>query len=193
LHSIPTGTAPNDKRQLSTYLYSSSAGEHITPSTNPVFLEDFHITPEQCGFTPPRRNGLSEAQAFIFEDYAANQAYKNKRRKEQFQAREDKRNTIFGRYGSTKNNHRFDPVAANIIDVSDEDTSFGAFTTSRASDSVSNPASGSSSAKPTTAREIISNTIASTTGAAVNLPTTGKGSRGSSRHAKSQNNDSMQE
>ena len=40
-----TGTAPDDRRRLSTYL-TSSTGEHITRSDNPVFLRDFHITPE---------------------------------------------------------------------------------------------------------------------------------------------------
>jgi hypothetical protein len=52
-----TGTSPHDKRRLSTYL-NSSTGDHVVSSTTPVFLDDFHISPEECSFTPPRRNGL---------------------------------------------------------------------------------------------------------------------------------------
>lgn len=70
-----TGTLPNDMCCVSTYL-PSSTGDHVIASDCPVYLEDFHITPEQCGLPPPRRPGITEAQSLIFEDYANNQALK---------------------------------------------------------------------------------------------------------------------
>ena len=195
-----TGTCTSDKCQLSTYTHTST-GDHIIKSGNPVFLEDFAITPEQCGFAAPRRDGLSEAQAFIFEDYATSQAYKNKRRREQFEAREAKRQNLFGKYGGTKNKqHRFDPLAITINDTSDDDTSFGVFdaNTSRASSSGANKSAEASSKLPKssstgiTASDIISRhinnssvptaTTATTAETAVKLPT--KKSGGNSRGNK---------
>lgn len=117
-----TGTLPQDPRRLSTYLPSANGELHLTKSDHPVLLEDFHITPEQCGLAAPRRNGLTEAQSFIFEDYATSQAYKNRRRRDLYQAREEKRNALFGKYGSSKNKkNRFDPITATIITGSDDD------------------------------------------------------------------------
>lgn len=66
-----TGTHPQDSRRISSYILIR-AGDQIIKPTNPVFLEDFHITPEQCGLATTRRNlnGLTEAQAMVFEEYA---------------------------------------------------------------------------------------------------------------------------
>ena len=41
-----TGTAAHDKRRLSTYTHTST-GDHISKSTTPVVLEDFHISPDE--------------------------------------------------------------------------------------------------------------------------------------------------
>jgi hypothetical protein len=131
-----TGTPPHDKRQLSTCI-STFSGDHITKSDNPVYLQDFHITQEQCGLVNPRRNRLTDAQILVNEQFAADQAFRNNRRTEHFQKREDKRNMLFDKpkpAGPAKNkSQRFTPYSTakstTHIDISDEDTSYGAFET----------------------------------------------------------------
>ena len=72
-----TGTHPQDKWHLSTITFSL-LGEQIIKSNNPVHLSDFFITPEQCGLAP-LRNGPTEAQVFVFEEYATTMAMQNRR------------------------------------------------------------------------------------------------------------------
>ena len=71
-----TGTHPRDKRHLSTITFSL-LGEQIEKSNNPVYLSDFFITPKKCSLAPPR-NGLTEAQAFVFKEYATTMAMRNR-------------------------------------------------------------------------------------------------------------------
>jgi hypothetical protein len=129
-----SGTRPNDKRQLSTCITTHN-GDHITRSDNPVYLQDFHITQEQCGLKAPRRDGPTEAQILINEQFAAGQAIKNQRRTEQYQQREEKRNTLFKKPEPIKDykSNRFTPYSkaadktTKVINLSDDDSSFGAF------------------------------------------------------------------
>ena len=71
-----TGTHPQDKQHLSTITFSL-LGDQIKKSNNPVYLSDFFITPEQCGLAP-LWNGPTEAQAFIFKEYATTMAMQNR-------------------------------------------------------------------------------------------------------------------
>ncbi|KAF8806761.1 hypothetical protein BYT27DRAFT_7256767 [Phlegmacium glaucopus] len=80
-------------------------GDHVIKSDDPVFLEDFYITPEQCGLAPPHCNNLMEEQAFVFEDYATSQAFKNLKKHEHFQQ---------------CSNNQFDPLAVQAIQELDE-------------------------------------------------------------------------
>ncbi|KAF8799605.1 hypothetical protein BYT27DRAFT_7263750 [Phlegmacium glaucopus] len=91
-----TGTYPHAKHHISSFI-PSSTGDHIIKSDDPVVLEDFYITPEQCGLAPPHCNNLTEEQAFVFEDYATSQAFKNQKKHEHFQQREDRHHNLFGR------------------------------------------------------------------------------------------------
>jgi len=59
-----TGTLPNDRRRVSTYL-PSSTGDHVIASDYPIYLEDFHITPEQCGLPVRGRSASSDVSSNI--------------------------------------------------------------------------------------------------------------------------------
>jgi hypothetical protein len=174
-----TGRRAGDGRYLSTCI-TSSAGDSITPSSNPVYLEDFYITPEQCGLAAPQLDGITKAQAYVFEDYATTQAIRNKRRREAIQAREDKRHSLFGRFGSTRaSTHRFDPLAATPMARStDERYEIGyssnaatPATPSTSSYASTAHASASSSSENTSTRSVVPTaTVASTSAPAVSLP-----------------------
>jgi hypothetical protein len=122
-NSFNTGTHPQDKRRLSTYI-STPTGDHVVKSTEPVSLHDFHITLEQCGLASPHRNTLTEDQAFVFQEYATVMASQTKRRREAFQARDDKRRNQF--HQSKKNlkgNNRYNPYVIDLCD-SESNASF---------------------------------------------------------------------
>ena len=121
-----TGASHRNTHQLSTFV-STPARNQITRSSTPVFLDDFHITPEQCGLAPLRSNSLTEAHAFILEDYATMQAYKNKRCREAFQdcdnrrlERDDRHRTLFERPGPAR--RRQQRSGRLIVDTDDEFT-----------------------------------------------------------------------
>ena len=64
---------------------------------------------------------MTEGQAFVFEAYATGQALKNRKKREHFQAREDKRHTLFGRFGTNKaKSNRYDPLAVAAIQGLDD-------------------------------------------------------------------------
>ena len=116
-----TGTRPSDLRRISTYL-EEAAGYRVIKSTNPVSLDDFFITSDQCGFSAPRP-AMSDSQAAIVEEYATTMAYKNKRRREAIQDRKDNRRTMVQ---DRRDNHpqrrsmkRFNPIKHNYRDVSE--------------------------------------------------------------------------
>ena len=74
------GTYLHDKQLLSTFISGTSGKpDYVNKSMNLVFLQDFLITPEQCGLPSPHRTNISDAHVLIMEDYATTQAYKNKR------------------------------------------------------------------------------------------------------------------
>ena len=73
-----TGMYPGDKRFISTYTIGVTT-DLIIKSELPVYLEDFFITPEQCGLSPPRRDEMTEGQAFVFKAYATGQALKTEK------------------------------------------------------------------------------------------------------------------
>jgi hypothetical protein len=157
-----TGTYPGDKRKFSTYL-SSSAGDHITKSEHPLFLEDFHITSDQCGIPTARDDGLDDTHDFIVREYAKTQAYKNQRRQEEFKARRNKKaNDLLSRVGSTTQNtkNRYDPMAFTRRKPT---TSYKCDTFSRASTSQA-PSNLPSENTPATssATDIISRAISDT-------------------------------
>jgi hypothetical protein len=108
-----TGKYPSDKRSISTVFIDSTLGDDIHPAENPVFLENFYITPEQCGLSSPRNTGVSEAQAYVFEEYATMHATRNKRKREAFQERENKRHSLFGRFGQSRHH---DPIGTTMMD-----------------------------------------------------------------------------
>jgi len=99
--SFNTGQYPNDNRTISTVITGLGTGDTIVPSITPVFLDHFHITPEQCGLGPPKRNGVSDAQALVFEDYAIRHAIRNKRKREAYNEREEKRRARFSKAQSS--------------------------------------------------------------------------------------------
>ena len=108
LRYLTYNTAAHDKRRLSTYTHTST-GDHISKSTTPVVLEDFHISPDECGFHPPRHNNLTDAQLFMMEDYANIKGRNAKRSYDEFQKREAKRRkreakrrAPFGKFGNKK-------------------------------------------------------------------------------------------
>ena len=73
-----TGKHPHDQCYLSTFI-STPEGFSVTKSTNPVTLQDFYITVEQCGLVPPR-DATADAQAYVFQEYATDMAMRTKRR-----------------------------------------------------------------------------------------------------------------
>ena len=132
-----TGKYPHDKRMISTILTSSVREDEVIPSTCPVLLEHFYIIPEQCGLSGAKRNTMSDAQAYVFEEYATMQAMRNKRRKEAYRDREDKRHNAFGRFGQSQSHHNnlFDSTADH-----DEDLALFARTTAKKHSSSSTTA-----------------------------------------------------
>ena len=153
-----TGASHRDARWLFTFAFTPTRNQ-ITRSSTPVFLDDFHITPEQCGLAPLCQNGITEAHAFILEDYATMQAYKNKRCRDTFQDRDnrhwdrdDKCCSLFARPGSTGRRPRRSAGSPLITDTEDH----------LAFDTLNTPAQASTSARPatnipTTASELIIN------------------------------------
>ena len=93
--AFDSGVQAQNSPQLSIYIAGTSTTNYITKSINPVYLHDFHITPDQCGLATTQQNGISQTHALILEDYAVTQAYKNKKKREHFESREQKRNAIF--------------------------------------------------------------------------------------------------
>ena len=73
------GNHPHDNRKLSTFIPGTSGQpDYVNKSTSPIYLQDFYITPEQCGLSSPQDSGILDMQALILEDYATSQALKNK-------------------------------------------------------------------------------------------------------------------
>ena len=64
---------------------------------------------------------MTEGQAFVFKAYATGQALKNQKKREHFQACEDKCHTLFGRFGTNKaKSNWYDPLAvAEIQELND--------------------------------------------------------------------------
>lgn len=140
-----SGTHSHDKRMLSTFIPGvSGKTDYVDKSPHPIHIQDFHITQEQCGLAPPRNTGLSEAQALIMEDYAMTQAYKNKRRHEQFQNR-DSQWRSGSKSHTKKRGHRIDPFDDHEESVSDLPTA----EPPPASSSTTNPPSTSNIALTT--------------------------------------------
>jgi hypothetical protein len=126
-----TGAYPQDERRLCEYTLSSS-GDHVKLSNKPVFLRDFHITREQCGLAPPAQETQSEAQQLIVNEFAVSQALNNQRKREGFNTRERKRQSIFTETGPYRNkgkSRRFNPTATttNYVDRSRDDPDLEVF------------------------------------------------------------------
>jgi RNase H-like domain found in reverse transcriptase/Integrase zinc binding domain len=69
--------------------------EHIVRSSHPPSLYDFGITPEQCGLTVPRPDGITEAELYMYKDYAMSKAMGNKKKTESIHNRKEKRLALF--------------------------------------------------------------------------------------------------
>jgi hypothetical protein len=113
---ISTSSVPSVIFDTSSFTHTVSKlpgnPDHID-TTNPVYSDDFFVTQEHCGLILPCNTGILEAHELVLEDYATSQAYKNKRRREHFQERDNKRNTSFGKYGSAKSrDERAEPIGA---------------------------------------------------------------------------------
>jgi hypothetical protein len=105
------GTHPRDGRRLSTITFTQT-GVQRTVSNNPVTLQDFVITPEQCGLSPIKRNLVDDAESYVFKEYATSMALQSRRRKEAIQLREAKRrepySKSFGKRQKPHNNSHYD-------------------------------------------------------------------------------------
>ena len=88
------GAAPNDRRRFSTVsLDDDPAFNYSIPSNNPVRLSDLQITQEQAGLTtaaitPPPTSTLQQE---ITEEFAALMVTKQKKLRQHFEARQERR------------------------------------------------------------------------------------------------------
>jgi hypothetical protein len=90
-----------DKQRFSTF-FATPNSDHVVKSINPVSLQDFHITLEQCGLVQPRTTELTTDQTSVFQEYTTVMAAQNKQCREAFQACEDKQHTVFNKPESKK-------------------------------------------------------------------------------------------
>jgi hypothetical protein len=92
----PCSSLTQDYRRLSTFVLTAD-DTRIIKSTNPVTLNDFVITPEQCGIRPPRYIQPVDARTIVYEEYATNMAIRDKKRRDAIEARNLKKCAAFGK------------------------------------------------------------------------------------------------
>jgi hypothetical protein len=121
-NAFNNGAHPRDRRRLSRY----TSGQ-VFPSNAPVFIQDFHITPDQCGLgsAPVEK----DPQALVNEAYATSQAVKNQRQQQAYQDRKDKQLSLFTNPRSSRNKHksrRFNPMgfSNNVSETVEEDYNY---------------------------------------------------------------------
>jgi hypothetical protein len=115
-NAFNNGAHPRDRRRLSRYINGQ-----VFPSNAPVFIHDFHITPDQCGLgsAPVEK----DPQALVNEAYATSQAVKNQRQQQAYQDRKDKRLSLFTNSRSSRNkpkSHRYNPMGFSNNTVTSE-------------------------------------------------------------------------
>ena len=90
------GIAPGDARRMSTiYLSDDPQDYYVTPSTHPITLRDFYITPAQTGSVvnqPFNDTGRTE----VINEYAVMMAARQKKQRQSFEERQQKRLQTFG-------------------------------------------------------------------------------------------------
>ena len=103
-HSVPlgysdfcaawnTGTTTSDTRRISSiFLAADPEHNYVIPSTNPVHLHEFKITPAQAGIIQPANNSPSTGlQAEINQEFAALMVEKQKKQRQYFEERQARR------------------------------------------------------------------------------------------------------
>jgi hypothetical protein len=92
------GVASGDPRRISTiYVADDPRGNYTIPSKTPVSLRDFHITPAQAGLGPDLINQQSTAlQADIAQEFAAIMVAKQRKQRQSYEERQEKRRHTFG-------------------------------------------------------------------------------------------------
>jgi hypothetical protein len=107
-HSIPIGFTNfcntwnggltlDDTRRISTvFIGEDPQDNYVIPSTHPVSLRDFHITPAQAGIAPEAVDQQSTAlQADITQEFAAIMVARQKKQRQSYEERQEKRIQAF--------------------------------------------------------------------------------------------------